>query len=96
MDIRTADAQTVSWESRKAAERAAKGATSEEMPGALGRSGARPSRPDARREDPEAGGPGRLDWATIGPAIDKIEEERRNCEPSWRPERPSKPGSRTN
>ncbi len=75
MDIRTADAQTVSWESRKAAERAAKGATSEEMPGALdGVARALPALMRAEKIQKRAARVG-FDWATIGPVIDKIEEE---------------------
>jgi ATP diphosphatase len=76
MDIRTADAQTVSWEARKAAERAAKGAT-EGMPGALdGVALALPALMRAEKIQKRAAGVG-FDWAMIGPVIDKIEEELR-------------------
>ncbi len=76
MDIRTADAQTVSWEARKAAERAAKGAT-EGTPGALdGVALALPALMRAEKIQKRAARVG-FDWATIGPVIDKIEEELR-------------------
>ncbi|HQS14156.1 nucleoside triphosphate pyrophosphohydrolase [Reyranella sp.] len=74
MDIKTADAQTVSWEARKAAERAAKGAT-EGSPGALdGVARALPALMRAEKIQKRAARVG-FDWATIGPVIDKIEEE---------------------
>ena len=74
VDIRTADAQTVSWEARKAAERAAKGAT-EDTPGALdGVARALPALMRAEKIQKRAARVG-FDWATIGPVIDKIEEE---------------------
>ena len=74
MDIRTADAQTVSWEARKAAERAAKGA-SEGATGALdGVARALPALMRAEKIQKRAARVG-LDWTTIGPVIDKIEEE---------------------
>ena len=78
LDIKTADAQTVSWEARKAAERAAKatstGAT--EVPaGALdGVARALPALMRAEKIQKRAARVG-FDWATIGPVIDKIEEE---------------------
>jgi ATP diphosphatase len=76
MDIRTADAQTVSWEARKAAERAAKGA-GEGMTGALdGVARALPALMRAEKIQKRAARVG-FDWATIGPVIDKIEEELR-------------------
>ena len=76
MDIRTADAQTVSWEARKAAERAAKGATVG-TPGALdGVALALPALMRAEKIQKRAARVG-FDWATIGPVIDKIEEELR-------------------
>ena len=76
MDIRTADAQTVSWEARKAAERAAKGAT-EGTPGALdGVALALPALMRAEKIQKRAARVG-FDWATIGPVIDTIEEELR-------------------
>lgn len=74
MDVPTAEAQTVSWESRKAAERAAKGAN-KEMPGALdGVARALPALMRAEKIQKRAARVG-FDWATIGPVIDKIEEE---------------------
>ena len=76
MDIKTADAQTVSWEARKAAERAAKGA-SEGTPGALdGVALALPALMRAEKIQKRAARVG-FDWATIGPVIAKIEEELR-------------------
>ncbi|WP_425065951.1 nucleoside triphosphate pyrophosphohydrolase [Reyranella sp.] len=76
MDIKTADAQTVSWEARKAAERAAKGAN-EGTPGALdGVALALPALMRAEKIQKRAARVG-FDWATIGPVIDKIEEELR-------------------
>ena len=74
MDIKTADAQTVSWEARKAAERAAKGA-SEGTPGALdGVALALPALMRAEKIQKRAARVG-FDWPTIGPVMDKIEEE---------------------
>lgn len=74
MDIRTADAQTVSWEARKAAERAAK-SVGEEAAGALdGVARALPALMRAEKIQKRAARVG-FDWATIGPVIDKIEEE---------------------
>ena len=76
MNIKTADAQTVSWEARKAAERAAKGA-GEGTPGALdGVALALPALMRAEKIQKRAARVG-FDWATIGPVIDKIEEELR-------------------
>ena len=74
LDIKTADAQTVSWEARKAAERAAKG-TMEGATGALdGVARALPALMRAEKIQKRAARVG-FDWATIGPVIDKIEEE---------------------
>lgn len=74
LDIKTADAQTVSWEARKAAERAAKG-TTEGATGALdGVARALPALMRAEKIQKRAARVG-FDWATIGPVIDKIEEE---------------------
>ncbi|MGQ3298097.1 nucleoside triphosphate pyrophosphohydrolase [Reyranella sp.] len=76
MDIRTADAQTVSWEARKAAERAAKGIT-EGATGALdGVARALPALMRAEKIQKRAARVG-FDWVAIGPVIDKIEEELR-------------------
>ncbi|WP_422013941.1 nucleoside triphosphate pyrophosphohydrolase [Reyranella sp.] len=76
MDIRTADAQTISWEARKAAERAAKG-SAEGTAGALdGVARALPALMRAEKIQKRAARVG-FDWATIGPVIDKIEEELR-------------------
>lgn len=75
MDIRTADAQTVSWEARKAAERAAKAASNEASTGALdGVARALPALMRAEKIQKRAARVG-FDWATIAPVIDKIEEE---------------------
>lgn len=77
MDIKTADAQTVSWEARKAAERAAKGTTEEGTTGALdGVALALPALMRAEKIQKRAARVG-FDWTTIGPVIDKIEEELR-------------------
>ncbi|TAJ86974.1 MAG: nucleoside triphosphate pyrophosphohydrolase [Reyranella sp.] len=75
MDIRTADAQTVSWEARKAAERAAKGGAIEGAAGALdGVARALPALMRAEKIQKRAARVG-FDWPTIAPVIDKIEEE---------------------
>lgn len=74
LDIKTADAQTVSWEARKAAERAAKD-TTKGATGALdGVARALPALMRAEKIQKRAARVG-FDWATIGPVIDKIEEE---------------------
>ena len=74
LDIKTADAQTISWEARKAAERAAKGAN-EATTGALdGVARALPALMRAEKIQKRAARVG-FDWTTIGPVIDKIEEE---------------------
>ena len=73
MDIATADAQTVSWEARKAAERAAKGRG--EPAGILdGIARALPALMRAEKIQKRAARVG-FDWDKIGPVIDKIEEE---------------------
>ena len=73
MDIATADAQTISWEARKAAERAAKGQA--EAAGALdGVARALPALLRAEKLQKRAARVG-FDWKAAGPVIDKIEEE---------------------
>ncbi|NQW50907.1 MAG: nucleoside triphosphate pyrophosphohydrolase [Rhodospirillales bacterium] len=78
MDIKTADAQTISWEARKAAERAAKvaaGGGGPEPAGALdGVARALPALMRAEKIQKRAARVG-FDWGSIGPVIDKIEEE---------------------
>ncbi len=78
LDIKTADAQTVSWEARKAAERAAKATStgaSEAPAGALdGVARALPALMRAEKIQKRAARVG-FDWGSIGPVIDKIEEE---------------------
>ncbi|MBX9945434.1 MAG: nucleoside triphosphate pyrophosphohydrolase [Reyranella sp.] len=71
--IDTAEAQTVSWEARKAAERAAR--QSAEPTGALdGVARALPALLRAEKIQKRAARVG-FDWAEIAPVIDKIEEE---------------------
>src|SRR5213083_2902295 len=74
--IADADAQTVSWEARKAAERARKAGGTEQQPaGALdGVARALPALLRAEKIQKRAARVG-FDWTTIGPVIDKIEEE---------------------
>jgi MazG family protein len=73
LKIADADAQTVSWEARKAAERAKKGG--EQPAGALdGVALALPALMRAEKIQKRAARVG-FDWKTIGPVIDKIEEE---------------------
>src|SRR5471032_1050183 len=73
LKIADADAQTVSWESRKAAERARK--TGAEPTGALdGVARALPALLRAEKLQKRAARVG-FDWKTIAPVIDKIEEE---------------------
>ena len=70
--IATAEAQTVSWEARKAAERAAKG---KEPAGTLdGVARALPALLRAEKIQKRAARVG-FDWKKTGPVIDKIEEE---------------------
>jgi MazG family protein len=74
LKIADADAQTVSWEARKAAERASKGAA---PAGALdGVARALPALLRAEKIQKRAARVG-FDWPSIGPVIDKIEEELR-------------------
>jgi len=78
LDIKTADAQTISWEARKAAERAAKQRSApngSEPAGALdGVARALPALMRAEKIQKRAARVG-FDWASTGPVIDKIEEE---------------------
>jgi MazG family protein len=75
LNIADADAQTVSWEARKAAERAKKGqqATSSAAGALDGVALALPALLRAEKLQKRAARVG-FDWATIGPVIDKIEE----------------------
>jgi MazG family protein len=71
--IDTAEAQTVSWETRKAAERTARGAA--QPVGALdGVARALPALLRAEKIQARAARVG-FDWKELGPVIDKIEEE---------------------
>jgi MazG family protein len=71
--IATAEAQAVSWEARKAAERAAKGKTT--PAGTLdGVARALPALLRAEKIQKRAARVG-FDWKELGPVIDKIEEE---------------------
>jgi MazG family protein len=73
LKIADADAQTISWEARKAAERAKKGG--KQPAGALdGVARALPALLRAEKIQKRAARVG-FDWKTIGPVIDKIEEE---------------------
>jgi len=73
--IATADAQTVSWEARKAAERAARKDGAVEPAGALdGVARALPALLRAEKIQKRAARVG-FDWKQTGPVIDKIEEE---------------------
>ena len=73
LEIATADAQTVSWEARKAAERAKKG--NDAMAGTLdGVARALPALLRAEKLQKRAARVG-FDWKTIAPVIDKIHEE---------------------
>jgi ATP diphosphatase len=75
LQIADADAQTLSWEARKAAERAKKGGA--EPAGALdGVARALPALLRAEKIQKRAARVG-FDWTTIGPVIDRIEEELR-------------------
>jgi MazG family protein len=75
LKIANADAQTVSWEARKAAERARKGGAGAEPAGTLdGVARALPALLRAEKIQKRAARVG-FDWKTIGPVFDKIEEE---------------------
>jgi MazG family protein len=72
--IDTAEAQTVSWEARKAAERAAKQAGAAPAGALDGVARALPALLRAEKIQKRAARVG-FDWAETGPVIDKIEEE---------------------
>jgi len=75
MDIRTADAQTISWEARKAAERAARQQQGAQPAGTLdGVARALPALMRAEKIQKRASRVG-FDWGATAPVIDKIEEE---------------------
>jgi len=74
LEVADADEQTISWEARKAAERAKK-AVGGEPAGALdGVARSLPALLRAEKIQKRAARVG-FDWKTIGPVIDKIEEE---------------------
>lgn len=72
--IADADAQTVSWEARKAAERAKKAGGTAPAGALDGVARALPALLRAEKIQKRAARVG-FDWTTIGPVIDKIEEE---------------------
>ena len=72
--VATAEAQTVSWEARKAAERAAKRAGAEPAGALDGVARALPALLRAEKIQKRAARVG-FDWKQTGPVIDKIEEE---------------------
>jgi nucleoside triphosphate diphosphatase len=72
--VATAEAQTVSWEARKAAERAAKRAAAEPAGALDGVARALPALLRAEKIQKRAARVG-FDWKQAGPVIDKIEEE---------------------
>jgi ATP diphosphatase len=74
--IATAEAQTVSWEARKAAERAAKAGSGAEAATLDGIARALPALLRAEKIQKRAARVG-FDWNATGPVIDKIEEELR-------------------
>ncbi len=74
LKIADADAQTVSWETRKAAERAKKNGGAEPAGALDGVARALPALLRAEKIQKRAARVG-FDWKTIGPVIDKIEEE---------------------
>jgi ATP diphosphatase len=75
-DLKVADAdeQTISWEARKAAERAKKAGGAEPTGALDGVARALPALLRAEKIQKRAARVG-FDWTTIGPVIDKIEEE---------------------
>ncbi|MFO1080811.1 MAG: nucleoside triphosphate pyrophosphohydrolase [Reyranellaceae bacterium] len=72
--IASAEAQTASWETRKAAERAAKAAADQPASTLDGVARALPALTRAEKLQKRAARVG-FDWASLGPVIDKIEEE---------------------
>src|SRR5881227_910198 len=76
LKIADADAQTVSWEARKAAERAKKNGSAEAAGALDGVARALPALLRAEKIQKRAARVG-FDWKSIGPVIDKIEEELR-------------------
>jgi len=74
LKIADADAQTVSWEARKAAERANKNGSTESAGALDGVARALPALLRAEKIQKRAARVG-FDWKSIGPVIDKIEEE---------------------
>jgi MazG family protein len=72
--VATAEAQTISWEARKAAERAAKGAGAVPAGTLDGVARALPALLRAEKIQKRAARVG-FDWQQTGPVIDKIEEE---------------------
>lgn len=72
--VDTAEAQTVSWETRKAAERAARQPETQPAGALDGVARALPALMRAEKIQKRAARVG-FDWATTGPVIDKIEEE---------------------
>ena len=74
LDIKTADAQTISWEARKAAERAAKQPAAAPAGTLDGVARALPALMRAEKIQKRAARVG-FDWVATGPVIDKIEEE---------------------
>jgi nucleoside triphosphate diphosphatase len=74
LKIADADAQTISWEARKAAERAKKNGTAEPAGALDGVARALPALLRAEKIQKRAARVG-FDWTSIGPVIDKIEEE---------------------
>jgi len=74
LEIADADAQTISWEARKAAERAKKNGGADTGGALDGVARALPALLRAEKIQKRAARVG-FDWKTIGPVIDKIEEE---------------------
>ena len=74
LDIKTADAQTISWEARKAAERAAKQGEAKPAGTLDGIARALPALMRSEKIQNRAARVG-FDWTATGPVIDKIEEE---------------------